>query len=140
MESLIDGEYLLPNERLTPDNIAMLRRLSPVIDEIDSFMQKVKQSVDAYQRGTTQRIVLNPADLRTYIDKIRSITSRIAGGYDNDGATCLIPLAASVLPDVLMTMRENQMDLCRLVSLYEETNGEMLGPIDEQRNEEVTTI
>mgnify|MGYP001301419823 CR=1 FL=1 len=130
MESFIDGSYLLPSERLTPDNISLLQQYSGDIQEIDAYMSGVRSAMYNYQYGYTTKIVLNPTELQDYIARIREVTVRIAGGYDTDGTTVVAPLAANIIPDMLTTLRDNQITLCQLYALSVDSQGTLVGPLD----------
>lgn len=130
IESFVDGSYLLPAERLTPDNISLLQQYSGEITSVLNFMSGVRSAMYNYQYGYTTKIVLNPAELQDYIARIREITVRIAGGYDTDGTTAVEPLAANIIPDMLNTLRDNQLSLCRLYALSVDSQGVLVGPLD----------
>lgn len=130
MESFIDGSYLLPSERLTPDNISLLQTHSGDVQAIDAYMNGVRAAVYNYQYGYTAKIVLNPTEIKGNIARIREVTVRIAGGYDADGATPVSPLAANIIPDMLSTLRDNQLTLCQLYALSVDSQGSIVGPLD----------
>lgn len=136
IESVRDGEYLLPIERMTPDNISMLQQYSGDIQDVNTYMNAVRTAMYNYEKGYTSKIVLNPSEIESYIERIRSITVRIAGGYDADGSTVVEALAANILPDLLMILRENQLHLCQLKALYVESQGTLVGPLDKVQLED----
>ncbi len=137
--SPVDGTLLLPNEQMTPNNLAALKGYSGLIDQTLSYMQTVFQAVYNYEKGYTQKIVLNPADIQTYIGNIRTVTVNIAGGYDVDGATLVTAKAASIPPDLLMTLRNHQLYLCQLYAVYVDSQGQVVGPLDTVTIEDTTT-
>lgn len=128
--SMVDGTYLLPNERLTPDNIGMLKAFAPTLSDVAMYMQTVNDAIGAYKNRLTQKIVLNPADLQAYIDKIRTYTTNMGGGYSVDGLTKIPAQAVSIIPDILMNLRDNQLTLCQLYALYVDSQGAFVGPLD----------
>lgn len=130
-ESSIDGSYLLPIERMTPDNIAALRTYAGEVTDIQNYMDAARSALVDFQGGYTTKIVLNPSDVQTYISRIREVTIRIGGGYDTDGTTLVEPLAASILPDLLMSLRDSQLWLCRLYAAYLDSQGTFVGPVDD---------
>lgn len=130
IDSVVDGDLLLPTEQMTPDNISLLQQYAGTITDIETFMSGVRTAVYNYQAGYTAKIVLNPSDVQTYLSRIRSITVRIGGGYDEDGLTVVTPLSTNVLPDLLMTLRDAALWLCRLYALYEDSQGVLVGPLD----------
>ena len=137
--SPVDGTLLLPNEQMTPNNLAALKGYSGLIDQTLSYMQTVFQAVYNYEKGYTQKIVLNPADIQTYIGNIRTVTVNIAGGYDVDGATLVTAKAANIPPDLLMTLRNHQLYLCQLYAVYVDSQGQVVGPLDTVTIEDTTT-
>lgn len=137
LESALDGSFLLPSERMTPDNISLLQRYAGDITAVEDYMVTVRTAVFNYQVGATSKIVLNPTEMQAYIARINVITVRIGGGYDPTGTIVIAPLAANILPDLLMSMRDLQLWLCRLYAAYVDSQGVLVGPLDKVAIEDV---
>lgn len=131
LESAIDGSLLLPNERMTPNNILLLQPYLSTVEEIQAYMETVRSAVYNYQTGYTSKVILNPTEIQQYLSRIRTVTVRIGSGLGEDGVTRIGAYSASILPDLLITLRESALWLCRLYALYVDSQGSIVGPLED---------
>lgn len=136
--SPLDGSYLLPSERTTPNNVSMLKAFNGNLADILAYMEDVQTAVYNYETGQTSKIILNPADIQSYIGKIRDYCLNMGGGYADDGTTVKQAQAANLIPDLLMTLRDNQLVLCQLYAVSQDSQQNTVGPLDDVVVEDTT--